>query len=152
MTHCSYTPTGPKAHDGPHLLMWFHTDANGVPYWKHAEAVMIHAYDPDEDIAAAVEVVLLCVERARAQHQADLAAHRYGFAVTADERAAIILAVEDACDYMICNRYAEDEAFPEDADLARLLGDGSMLFECFAAIPGWFEAHGDFSQHVRVGS
>jgi hypothetical protein len=42
---------------------------------------------------------------------------------------------------MTTNNYANDDSYPEDAALARFLGDtGAVARECFAAIPGWFPA------------
>jgi NOL1/NOP2/fmu family ribosome biogenesis protein len=85
--------------------------------------------------------VRILVERARAEFRGNRKAYEAGFAVTTTEREAVELAVGDACDYMTTNNYANDDSYPEDAALARFLGDtGAVARECFAAIPGWFPA------------
>jgi hypothetical protein len=141
MSNCSRTNTGTTDHDGPHLLNWFHTDHRGRPIVESVNDVLVHAYTEDADIAEAVAVVRGLVDRARAEFRGNRKAYEAGFAVNTAEREAIELAVGDACDYMATNSYGNDDSYPEDAALARFLGDtGAVARECFAAIPGWFPA------------
>lgn len=140
MTSCSRTNTGPQSHDGAHVLNWFHTDHADRPIFESVSDVLVHAYEEDEDIAEAVEVVRDLVKRARAEYGPK--AYERGFEVTEAEREAIALAVGDACEYMAINNYADDESFPEDAALARFFGPtGTIATECFKMIPGWFPAN-----------
>lgn len=138
--NCSHTTLGPQAHDGAHLLNWFHEGIAGRPVFEAVNDVLVHAYEEDPDIAEAVEVVRGLIARARAEYTPT--AYRSGFAVNAAERDMIILAVGDACEYMAINNYADDESYPEDAALAQFFGDrGTIATECFALIPGWFPAN-----------
>lgn len=140
--NCSHTNVGPQAHDGAHLLNWFHNDHLDRPVFESVNDVLVHAYTEDDDIAEAVEVVRGLIDRARAERKATPKAYEHGFAVTDAEREAILLAVGDACEYMAVNGYADDESYPEDAALAQFFGPrGTIAVECFKLVPGWFPAN-----------
>lgn len=139
MTNCSHTTLGPQAHEGAHVLNWFHEGLDGKPIFEAVNEVLVHAYEEDPDIEEAVAVVRDLVKRARAEYTPT--AYKSGFEVTAAERDMIILAVGDACEYMAINGYADDESFPEDAALAQFFrSNQAIATECFALIPGWFPA------------
>ncbi len=136
MTNCNRTNTGAHEHDGAHLLNWFCTDHLNRPLYESVNDVLIHAYEPDDDIAEACAVVRTAIARARAEHKVTPKAYEVGFAVTTAERDAILLAVDDACDYMAVNRYEDGD--DDDAALATFLDGGAIAWECFKMIPGWF--------------
>lgn len=51
--------------------------------------------------------------------------------VSDEEAAALITAMESAREYMITNRYADDETFPEDAATARALDQSILVDVCW---------------------